>query len=172
MLGRGEWCHVFPEGGVWQIDELGGRGAPSNTGELPRESEVESIEAVRTRGKLKWGVGKLIAHAPIRVRVMPFAHVGMENLLPQDVRTGKTLFKEKIIMGEPLKVLIQFGGEITFDDLIEEHEANHGKIWVYDGNDGAQGRWKSSDEEKELYRKITLRIERELESVTKEVVRS
>ncbi|KAL3805745.1 hypothetical protein ACHAW5_003825 [Stephanodiscus triporus] len=70
-------------------------------------------------GKLKWGVSKLIAHAPIMLVVIPFAHHGMERLLPQDE--------------DRLHVTVRFGKEISFDDLILEHKSRHGKLWKYSG---------------------------------------
>ncbi len=157
LVARGEWCHIFPEGGVWQWNKLGGRGRTSIV-----ESEAEGIQTP----KLRWGIGKLIAHSPIRPRVIPFAHIGMDNLLPQDPTTRKTYLKKDIFGGEPLKVHIQFGEEIYFDDLIQEHEMKYGVLWEHqDGHD-----FISSKHEKELYHKIALRIQNHLENVTKKVV--
>ena len=99
FLANGEWCHVFPEGGIWQGNELGGRGRGHTV--------VDSTKI--NKSKLKWGVGKLIAHAPVRPRVIPFAHHGMDILLPKDPVTGKTRLKKKIIGGEPLQVHVRFG---------------------------------------------------------------
>lgn len=181
-LAAGEWCHIFPEGGVWQLKELGGR----------RDMEGSYGRGrVTGPGKLRWGVGKLIAHAPVRPRVVPFAHAGMENLLPQDPESGITMRKRNIIGGEPLRILVRFGEELHFDDLIEEHEAKHGKLWTYEatteskkeeedvrygglGGSNQRGefhnRWDSSPEEKILYSKITSRIEEHLDKLSKEVV--
>jgi 1-acyl-sn-glycerol-3-phosphate acyltransferase len=104
FLANGEWCHIFPEGGIWQDNELGGRG---------RGHTVDSMKVDKS-SKLKWGVGKLIAHAPVRPRVIPFAHRGMDVLLPKDPVTGKSGLKKKIIGGEPLQVLVRFGeGKFT-----------------------------------------------------------
>eukprot|EP00557_Chaetoceros_sp_GSL56_P013362 CAMPEP_0176482254 /NCGR_PEP_ID=MMETSP0200_2-20121128/3275_1 /TAXON_ID=947934 /ORGANISM="Chaetoceros sp., Strain GSL56" /LENGTH=296 /DNA_ID=CAMNT_0017878553 /DNA_START=357 /DNA_END=1247 /DNA_ORIENTATION=+ len=163
LVARGEWCHIFPEGGVWQWRELGGRG---------RFAVLEGQSKNVQKSKLKWGVGKLIAHAPIRPRVVPFAHVGMEVLLPQDETTRKTHVKEKLLGGEPLHVKIKFGEEITFDDLIQEHEQKYGKLWVYNGDNNDHEQYVSSKVEKELYKKIALRIEYHLENLTKKVVSS
>jgi len=169
-LARGEWCHVFPEGGVWQWDELGGRrrlprdavsvsssdfgggggGANGGGGEDEDDATLRIIPAtVRQRalppspvGKLKWGIGKLIAHAPITPAVIPFAHRGMERLLPQDENTGKTRFRDdftrsllpSFLGGDAegkLHIKVRFGEEIEFDDLIREHERRHGRLWKY-----------------------------------------
>jgi len=183
FLAQGEWCHIFPEGGVWQCKELGGRGrdfrgvvSDSDTNKKNgTSSRVDrSGKNAADASKLRWGVGKLIAHAPIRPRVIPFAHVGMENILPSNPVTGKTELKRRIFGGEPLKVHVRFGEEIHFDDLIEEHEKTHGALWKYDGADSAKNatvhKWMSSDSDKELYHKITLRIEERMESLTEKVV--
>ena len=228
-LACGEWCHVFPEGGVWQWDELGGRRElPPNsiiasssdfgraTGGDASDEEDDTIQKIipataqqrklgqSSLGKLKWGVGKLIAHAPITPKVIPFAHVGMEKLLPQDETTGKTKLRNdmlssllpSILLGggntndddDKLQVKIQFGKEITFDDLIHEHESKHGKLWKYCGRDELNNTssseeedeydqkqkqglmlWKSSYEERVLYSKIVRRIECRLDVLTKQV---
>jgi len=232
-LANGEWCHVFPEGGVWQWKELGGRrvlpegsvlGSASdfaddqtknvatnnnnnnNSGSNYNNKSPVIIPATTTHkslppspiGKLKWGVGKLIAHAPITPRVIPFAHCGMERLLPQDSVSGKTYLRRDFVQsllpsfllgnttadggdsdnGKGLRIQIQFGHEINFDDLIQEHEAKYGKLWKYRGkeptaesNTNAPENWVSSKEERELYSKIVKRIEMHLEVLTKEVCR-
>jgi len=158
LLAVGEWVHIFPEGGVWQRDELGGRG---------RGHTLESMKV--DKSKLKWGVGKLIAHAPTRPRLIPFAHVGMDNLLPQHPENGKTGLKKKLFGGDPLKVHVRFGEEIIFDDLIEDYEKKHGSLWKYE-NQSEGSKWVSSESEKLLYRQITLRIEKHLEPLTEQVV--
>ena len=208
-LACGEWCHLFPEGGVWQWDELGGRrelpknaiiGASSDFGKLnnntsdsedddririiPATTQQRALPVNPSKGKLKWGTGKLIAHAPIIPKVIPFAHVGMEKLLPQDEVTGKTRLRDNLlrsmlptILGgqeeDKLSVKVQFGQEITFDDLIQEHEQKHGKLWKYHGPDIKEGsttsRWDSSYEERILYNKIVQRIEDRLDILTKQV---
>lgn len=153
-LAAGDWCHIFPEGRISQRDQLGGRKG-----------------CTKIKEKLKWGVGKLIAHAPVCPKVFPFAHVGMENLLAQDSKTGRSYLK--LFGGEPLHVRIKFGKEIHVDDLINEFESKHGKLRKYNSDSETNSdkiNWVSSDDEKQLYRKITLRIEQELEKITSAVV--
>ena len=237
-LARGEWCHVFPEGGVWQWDELGGRrwlpsgavsasssdfgrgdcgGGGDGGGGDGGDATSRIIPATRRQralplspsGKLKWGVGKLIAHAPVTPVVIPFAHRGMERLLPQDEDTGRTVFRRDSLPGllptvlggddgDRLRVVVRFGEEIEFDDLIREHETRHGKLWKYSGEvdddddddddrgeeegrrhdgegrrrDGRRrqpGSWMSSAEERVLYSKIVRRIEGRLDAITREI---
>jgi len=200
-LACGEWCHLFPEGGVWQWNELGGRrelpknaiiGASSDFGKvsttsdndddririIPATTQQRALPVNPSKGKLKWGTGKLIAHAPIIPKVIPFAHVGMEKLLPQDEITGKTRLRDNLlrsmlpsILGgqeeDKLRVKVQFGQEIMFDDLIQEHEQKYGKLWKYGPNE--EEKWISSYEERILYNKIVQRIEDRLDILTKQV---
>jgi len=116
---------------------------------------------------LKWGVAKLIAHSPVPVKVVPFYHHGMETVMPQDPVTRKVLVTLPVPGHD---VVVHFGGEIDFSDLIREHEALHGPLWKYRRSvveDRAAGYiaedfhryWDSSPLEKVLYHKICLRIE-------------
>lgn len=150
-VAQGEWCHIFPEGGVWQRDTLGGR----------NNDKDENI------GKLKWGVGKLIAHAPVTPVVIPFFHIGMETVIPQNQET-------RLTQGLPIprpghNVTLRFGQQIHFNDLIDEHEKIYGKLWKYKHDDDSdnyienKGMWLSKAEDLILYHKITRRIQDNLE---------
>eukprot|EP00581_Thalassiosira_minuscula_P001123 CAMPEP_0183735406 /NCGR_PEP_ID=MMETSP0737-20130205/46563_1 /TAXON_ID=385413 /ORGANISM="Thalassiosira miniscula, Strain CCMP1093" /LENGTH=418 /DNA_ID=CAMNT_0025969139 /DNA_START=183 /DNA_END=1439 /DNA_ORIENTATION=- len=224
-LACGEWCHMFPEGGVWQWEELGGRrqippnaiagsssdfGNGTNNDSSNNHHENNRIKITHAtlqqkalppspKGKLKWGVGKLIAHAPVTPKVIPFAHHGMERLFPQDETTGKTKLRDNLLSSllrsaiggggvdsandDKLHIRVRFGKEITFDDLIQEHELKYGKLWKYCGKINAEEQydkgqssesnfhesWDSSREERVLYGKIVRRIETHLDVITKEV---
>ena len=87
-------------------------------------------------------------------------------------------------------IRVRFGEEVTFDDLIEEHENKYGKLWKYSSNrvimnngntcdtkiirysngveEHEDDRWISGDKEKILYNKITLRVERKLSELHKQ----
>ena len=82
-------------------------------------------------GKLKWGVGKLIAHSPHRPTVIPLFFSGTETIIPTDPETGKTI---SYIPRLGHKVDLRVGEEIKFDDLIAEHEKAHGPLWKYSAN--------------------------------------
>jgi 1-acyl-sn-glycerol-3-phosphate acyltransferase len=184
---NGDWCHVFPEAGIWQNADgtLGGRGAFQNP-----ENNTKNITRDDS-GKLKWGIGKLIAHAPVTPIVVPFYHIGMERMLEQNPKTRR-LMKPLIdaLLRCPLDkgVHIAFGEEIDFTDLLLEYEIknkcklkkfttsskadsmkymidNPNKLMSIANNIDNEGvlnfhqYWDSSPSELELYHKITLRIE-------------
>jgi hypothetical protein len=155
-LAAGDWGHVFPEAGIWQRPGcLGGR-------ENGKEDEI---------GHLKWGAGKLIAHSPKRAVVIPFVHLGMETVTPQDPETKARLSSVPNLVGHD--VTVNFGEELDFDDLIKEHEDVHGVLWKYTANvdDDKEGdfheHWDSKPEEQELYHKITMRVEQAMTALHK-----
>ena len=73
---------------MWQMDTLGGRGCVQNRNKDNPSLDEEGIDksstditanrSIPSSGKLKWGVGKLIAHAPRRPIVIPFFHSGKD----------------------------------------------------------------------------------------------
>eukprot|EP01038_Epipyxis_sp_PR26KG_P005254 gene5254-7302_t len=147
LIAAGGWCHIYPEGGVWQLSELGGR---TNYSKL---------------GKLKWGVGKLIAHSPVKPIVIPFFFSGTETMIPQDPITKKV---SSWIPNFGHKVTVRFGIELDFTDLINEHELKYGPLWKYkpsikyEMNENYHDYWDSKPEDLILYNKITNRIEEAL----------
>lgn len=116
---RAEWIHVYPEAGVYQWKyELGGR--------RNRRDEI---------GKLKWGVGKVIAHHPLnRTRhsfrnsdskakspiVIPFYFIGPETITPFDNPLNRKVTTKIPQIGQ--KIVLRFGEPIMYDDLLEEFE--------------------------------------------------
>ena len=141
---------------MWQsaTEPLGGRTDPA---------------AIAKKGRLKWGVGKLIAHSPHRPVVIPIFHTGMEHVTPIDPATRKMKWPFPI---PGHHVTVRVGDELNFDDLIEEHENRFGSLWKYnayaaDDSPGDVSYWISSAEEMELYHKITRRIENALIKLSK-----
>lgn len=100
-------------------------------------------------GRLKWGVGKLIARATERPIVIPFYHANMEKIMPQNASNQlismmpKTGVHVRVVVGEP----------ISFDDLFEKYAKDR----VAGG-----ACWKTQDRERALYSAITRRIEKAL----------
>lgn len=156
---QGEWVHIFPEGKICQYERayppsaaplsvtycLAGRAsnlivvyfAVLGGRESPRREEI---------GRLKWGVGKLIARAEVRPVVIPFYHYNMEKVMPQNEKNQlismmpKTNIDIRVRVGEPL----------SFDDLFEAYE----KERVI----GATP-WETQHHEQALFQAITMRIE-------------
>jgi 1-acyl-sn-glycerol-3-phosphate acyltransferase len=200
----GQWCHVFPEGGVWQNDTLGGRDITAtgistssvvssnsaddaftaSAGAVPlQDTDVLSntsdgpVAAVTSQRKLpimdrlKWGIGKLIAHAPTKPVVIPFFFMGTETIYPQD-KVTKALRNKLPIPG--CNVDIRFGPEIDFSGLIAEHEKLYGPLWKVkpsvkheqkneDGSDvDFHTYWDSKPSDYILYAKIAKRVEESL----------
>lgn len=98
-LDEGDWVHMFPEG------------TRSRTG---------------TMGRMRPGVGRLVADAERTPVVVPFYHTGMETIL----RVGAWI---PLNVGQKLRVVV--GEPIDFGPMIEEHrraglpeEALHKKI--------------------------------------------
>ena len=124
----------------------------------------------------------MIAHSPQRPVVIPWFHHGIENAVPQHPVTKKVDVKLPRL-GH--KITVRFGSELSFDDLIEEHEAAHGPLWKYTPSiqlehslGSGSGKpvdyhkyWDSSPAERLLYSKITLRIQRALEDLNEECLR-
>ena len=153
----GEWCHLFPEGGIWQLDTLGGR-----------KGENE-----KKYGKLKWGSGRLIAHSPAKPIVIPFCIDGMEKVIPHEEPTKRV---PSYVPHLGNKVRVKFGEELDFQDLIDNYESKHGKLWklspskLQDTKED-DDRWHNpTAEELELYSQITLRIEKHLAHLQSDLI--
>ena len=129
-------------------------------------------DAREKKGRLKWGVGKLIAHAPVRPVVICFYHSGMEHIMPQN-EYPRSLKTKLPIPGHEVKLKV--GGELSFDDLIAEHESVYGPLWKYDVMQDAEddsdyhSKWDSRETDYILYHKITSRIEEELLGLGREM---
>eukprot|EP00518_Triparma_eleuthera_P020316 CAMPEP_0197553578 /NCGR_PEP_ID=MMETSP1320-20131121/9315_1 /TAXON_ID=91990 /ORGANISM="Bolidomonas sp., Strain RCC2347" /LENGTH=326 /DNA_ID=CAMNT_0043114355 /DNA_START=344 /DNA_END=1320 /DNA_ORIENTATION=- len=147
----GSWVHLFPEGKIFQSGSVGS---------LYFNARPPAVAA--DIGKLKWGVGKVVAHCPNPVALVPLHHVGMEGVVPQ--RSDGEL---RTYVPQPgNEAVLRVGREVYVDDIIEEWEAENGKLWKY-GESGAE-RWESTRKEKELYSKIARRVEEALEDLERE----
>ena len=72
QVSAGSWLHIFPEGRVVQGSSL-----------ALDPLTTRSPEELAVKGRLKWGVGKLIAHSPVPPIIIPFYHKGMAGVMPQ-----------------------------------------------------------------------------------------
>ena len=66
----------------YEDGSLGGRGHGAPPGLPQRNEDAPRGGGLEKKTRLKWGVGKLIAHSPMTPRVIPFHHTGMEEVLP------------------------------------------------------------------------------------------
>lgn len=166
LVGAGQWVHLFPEARVVQTGRLG-----------LDPITVRSPETLARLGRLKWGVGKLIAHAPRHPVVVPFYHAGMAGILPQNnvwktSSDGRRIFDNLVVPGgwkifgiRGNKVRVWVGPALRFDDLLADHEARHGPLRKITSEPRANDwkaemrRWVSTEEERQLYSAITRRIE-------------
>ena len=157
-VASGHWVHLFPEGKVFQSGSLGADYYNART-----DAEASDPGGV---GRLKWGVGKVLAHSPVPVVVLPFHHVGMDGVVPQ-YETGE--LKTKVPLGGNA-VTVRFGAAIHLADLIDDHERRHGTLHKYSAvkNEESDKLWPSTDAEKRLYCRIARRIEDKLVALEKE----
>eukprot|EP00960_Hanusia_phi_P048086 758760-Hanusia_phi.AAC.7 len=159
-LAAGRWVHVFPEARVVQSCTIG-------LDPLTRRTADELSE----RGRLKWGVGKLIAHSPVTPVIIPLYHKGMAGVMPQHNRwvcrdEQECRYDNRLLSVIPRgggSIIVRFGEEVRVDDLISEHEHRYGplpKVTTERLQDGLMScRWESTQQEKLLYSAITKRIE-------------
>ncbi|XP_052192947.1 uncharacterized protein LOC127801671 [Diospyros lotus] len=84
-LNHGGWVHIFPEGS-------------------------RSRDGGRTMGSAKRGVGRLVLDADNIPLVVPFVHIGMQDIMPIGAKVPR--------IGKTVTVLI--GDPIYFDDLLVE----------------------------------------------------
>ncbi len=118
-VSNGDWVHVFPEGRVVQTGRL-----------AMDEISSRSEEEVARVGRLKWGVGKLIAHSDSPPTVVPWHHSGMAGILPQhaewrDDGRGGRRFNNSVkswVPGVGNRVTVEFGPNVEYHDLIRAHE--------------------------------------------------
>ena len=119
-----------------------------------------------TRFALVILVGKVIAHCPKNMVIMPYHHAGMEGVIPQ-YATGQ--LKTALPMG-PNTVTFRVGEEIQFGDLIDAHEKKYGKLWKYEATKREGEAWASSESDKILYSLITRRVEQKIKELERQSV--
>mmetsp|Transcript_131959 Transcript_131959/g.299998 ORF Transcript_131959/g.299998 Transcript_131959/m.299998 type:complete len:367 (+) Transcript_131959:30-1130(+) len=143
-IAQGCWLHIFPEGKVNQCRQLG-------IGHYDNRPASTAAEI----GRMKWGVGKLVAHSPVPVTLIPLHHVGMDDILVMQREPPYSLDLGSSRMGQRVRLIV--GEEIHFKDLVEEHERVHGAVPKFIASEGDLRL--SSSAEKILYSRITRRVE-------------
>lgn len=96
-LNHGDWVHIFPEGS-------------------------RSRDGGSTMGSAKRGVGRLVLDADNIPLVVPFVHIGMQDVMPMRAKFPR--------IGKMVTVLI--GQPIYFDDLLMEENYNETRENLYD----------------------------------------
>jgi 1-acyl-sn-glycerol-3-phosphate acyltransferase len=137
----GNWCHIFPEGRVWQNWRF--------------DSQKEAV-----LGKFKAGVGKIIAHSyPNDPIVLPMYHKGMSNVVPEKILSAEE--RAKKIASKPASILpktgnnieVYFGKPMKFHDKLKEFDQKY---------PGELQNWKTTLPKIQLYRYITEEIRQEV----------
>ena len=127
-LDNGNWCHIFPEGRVWQ---------------RWRYNDTDTH-----LGKFKFGVGKLIAHCKNQPIVVPFFHKGMDMVVPEKVTKNlkKPSVPKSLIPKTGQDVTMWVGEPIDFTEKIAKFNEVH---------PGMLDNWSSTSETLGLYVDIT-----------------
>jgi 1-acyl-sn-glycerol-3-phosphate acyltransferase len=113
-LSQGNWCHLFPEGRIWQDWRF-------NT----------SLEVVL--GPWKYGIGKVIAHSyPNPITVLPIYHTGMSNVYPELIlnNTSETSRISKKPPSIPRSIQPSVGHKV--ECYIGEPISFHEKLRIFD----------------------------------------
>ena len=124
-LNRGEWLHIFPEGRTWQE---GGSPLRDQEGRWCSASGRCSEPYARV-GPLKWGVGKFLANARVLPIVLPYYHMGMQPIVPQD-RHNKVAHKDGAlgllnhVIKTPADITVKFGEPVQYKDIIEDYHVS------------------------------------------------
>ncbi|XP_024391263.1 uncharacterized protein [Physcomitrium patens] len=97
-LKRGDWVHIFPEGS-------------------------RSRDGGKTIGTVRRGIGRLVTDVERTPLVVPFVHVGMQDLMPIGSKFPAVKKKVSVLIGDP----------IDLDDLVKESSMKFGsKGELYD----------------------------------------
>jgi monolysocardiolipin acyltransferase len=140
------WVHIYPTGKICQ-----------KSAKLPHLGHVSGCHT----SLVKWGVGKIVATAVETPLVIPYVHIGMEDVMPQDVHTNKILSPIPR-MGK--KIRVRVGAPIDMRDLLVEYADGAGKIDAIDWNAAP------TPSQAKLYSKITARIEDRLMKMKAELL--
>ena len=161
----GNWVHIFPEGRIWQLSVVGGR--PELYDGTPYKTAGEWQQPYRPY--LRWGVGKIVADAPISPTIVPFYHTGMADVQPQSVRT------ERLLSPWPRSgntIVVRAGEPFDVDDLLHAHRQRVSALRARAREVGtAVDAIESQVQEAEhaLYSAITKRVEQRLRALETKV---
>jgi monolysocardiolipin acyltransferase len=142
-LESGAWCHIFPEGRIWQSWRF--------------DKDEPHL------GPFKVGVGKLIAHSKVTPVVLPLYHTGMDDVVPEkqlaDKKSKKPAKPQSIFPRRGKKIRVVVGMPIDFEEKIEKFRATH---------PGVLENWTSTSESLALYAEITNELRTAMLGIEKE----
>lgn len=148
-LVRGGWVHLYPEGRIWQCAPVGGASL------RPDGSAYEAPPWQQPyRPYLRWGVGRIVAEAPVSPRIVAYYHTGMADLQPQGSHD------ERLLSWRPRtgnEIVIQVGEPFDVDDLLQAHEETVTRLRARGADDVTLRRARHA-----LYSDITQRVHDEL----------
>jgi len=126
-LASGSWCHLFPEGRVWQ--------------------NWRFDQGEDRLGPFKHGIGKLIAHCGDTPIVLPMYHTGMDKFIPEKVISSKKKGSKPAALIPKVGHEIQFfvGEPIDFTEKIAKFKSMH---------PGKLEKWETTSEGLALYEEI------------------
>ena len=151
-LVRGGWVHLYPEGRIWQCSPVGGAAVRPDGSVYIAPSWQQPY-----RPYLRWGVGRIIAEAPISPRIVAYYHTGMADLQPQGSHD------ERLLSWRPRTgndIVIQVGEPFDVDDLLQAHEEKVARLRARGTDDATLWHVRHA-----LYSDITRRIHDELLSL-------
>mmetsp|Transcript_41099 Transcript_41099/g.41983 ORF Transcript_41099/g.41983 Transcript_41099/m.41983 type:complete len:363 (+) Transcript_41099:50-1138(+) len=138
-LNTGSWCHVFPEGRIWQSWRF--------------ETDEPRL------GPFKIGVGKILAHCRNNPIIIPLYHKGMDNIIPEKLpasmkkKTKRTMPPKSIFPRVGQKVEVWIGKPFSLTDKINSFEEKY---------PGMLASWTSTPETIALYSELTSDIRNEM----------
>jgi len=168
-----DWIHIYPEAACIQSGNLGKN----------QYNNVRNVNKAKEIGVLKWGVGKLVTHIGFQIEnddkylppiIIPYYHIGMNEIVPQNnLPNDNSIINPWWKLNINKNIKVYFGDPIIVDDLIDEYEKKYGKrriSFINDGNGKLESWSESTLGERELYSKITKRIEEKLLELENKVV--
>lgn len=143
-LREGKWCHIFPEGRVWQNW---------------RYAKNEPI-----LGKFKAGIGKVIAHSyPNDPIVLPVFHTGFDGIIPETILPPSEIQNPS----KPKSPIPQSGNNLRI--FVGQPISFHNKLRAFHERYPHElSSWKSTLIKIQLYREITEELRQKLLELEKE----
>eukprot|EP00981_Chlorochromonas_danica_P005044 scaffold1016_cov175-Ochromonas_danica.AAC.2 len=140
LANEGAWCHIFPEGRVWQ------------------NWRFEENEAIL--GPLRWGVGKIIAHSYSNIPiVLPLYHRGMSSVVPEiecqeRKKHPQSALPQSLLPRRGQEIEVFIGEPLDFRERIATFLAAH---------PGELSQWRTTRNSLQLYGEIAWEVQKALQ---------